>query len=110
MPTDPAIEALRHTALLLWHCASCPTPFTARVVEWMSHPEPGDLVFEVSTFRDEPKSIGHLIARDRDEWLIRTFEGEEVKWANATFVRLPTSRDDVDALCDSPPSRPSARR
>lgn len=91
------------------------TPHGIRMHQWHSSPSIGDLVIEVSSLlrEDERKSIGTLVRvawepiRTDEEWdkdehptekvhyIKKLWDGEECRWVNASFVRLPQSLQDI---------------
>lgn len=78
-------------------------PAIAELRDRMRHPQPGDLVLEITRFGAfDPDGIGWLVSMAGDpaaparvvvEPLHRP--GEEQGWQNAQFVALPVTRDRV---------------
>jgi len=90
---------LEATAYDLWRAAllGYSTESGKQLFDKMKTPQIGDTVMEVTSYRRITKDrmgFGTLVAKtDGDkvatEWLIRTPEGKECKWVNATFVTVP---------------------
>jgi len=100
---DPA-ELLYYAGRALWFTVNCgdPAPATAQLRNRMRHPQPGDLVIEISGFGRtfDPDSVGRLIRIEHPDDLDLTRHvveplhrpGEEQGWQNSEFVAVPDQR------------------
>jgi hypothetical protein len=66
----------------------------------MTHPQPGDVVVEVSTLAGgfDPSRLGTFVSRHRDSWVIRSSGGAEVGFEGTRFVAVPCRGDGWPAL------------
>jgi hypothetical protein len=87
-------EALVETGWRLWVTSGSNTPGARRTSEWMRAIAPGQLVLEISSIRRASPldRVGILLAiSSSHEFTIRTIDGREVRWENASFARIPGS-------------------
>jgi hypothetical protein len=66
--------------------------YKARVMQ----PQIGDMVIELSSFREiDSSATGTLLMANRDEGIYRilTFDGRGVTWHNADFIAAPINGD-----------------
>ena len=91
------VDALIATGWRLWATSHNNTPAAQRVCRWMRAIAPGDFVLEITrSSSDRPMDrLGVLLAiTSSHEYTIRTIDGRELRWENATFVRIPRSEAD----------------
>lgn len=110
--TDTA-ELLAITGKALWRsaCIGNAPPLIQRLYERMTHPVPGDLVIEISSFSRvfDPDSVGRLVRIEAppgeahtggivSAWVVEALHrpGEEQTWRDADFVALPDRRTWLD--------------
>jgi hypothetical protein len=106
-----------YTLTIVGHAA----PIADRYRERVTHPEPGDLVVETSTFAARSRKgfghvavgtlvrsgVEHIVESPTDEepdgfeydelaWYVRPFVGgDTVRWTNAEFIAIPRSQEQV---------------
>ena len=102
------VDALVATGWRLWTTSHNNTPAAQRVFQWMRDAAPGHFVLEVTTLAADRAMdrVGVLLSVTRTlsglarstpgshEWTIRTIDGRELRWENASFVRIPRSEAD----------------
>lgn len=83
----------------------------APLMERMSHPRPGDLVLEMTSFGAfDPDSIGRLIevqgerGGDVERYVVEPLHrpGVQQGWQNATFIALPDRRKWLESPAEAP--------
>ncbi len=92
------VDALAETGWRLWTTAHNNTPAAQRVYRWMKTIAPGHFVLEVTSRREGAQAlncVGELLAiTSSHEYTIRTVDGRELRWNNASFVRIPRNTAD----------------
>ena len=91
------VDALIATGWRLWTTSHNNTPAAQRIFHWMRAIAPGHFVLEITKTRDDRPldRIGVLLTiTSSHEYTIRTIDGRELRWENATFVRIPRNETD----------------
>ena len=94
-------DALVATGWRLWTTSHNNTPGAHLVFQWMSAVAPGHFVLEITSTTVGVQSmdrVGELLAITADgsgrAYKIRTIDGREFHWTNASFVRIPRNAAD----------------
>lgn len=91
------VDALVATGWCLWTTAHNNTPAAQRIYQWMLAIAPGHLILEVTSRMSnrQMERVGVLLSiTSSHEYMIRTIDGRELRWENASFVRIPRNEAD----------------
>jgi hypothetical protein len=95
------VGALVATGWRLWTTSHNNTPGAQLVHQWMRDIAPGHFVLEITkTTADRMLDrVGELLViTSSHEYTIRTIDGREHRWWNASFVRIPRNEADNSEL------------